>query len=161
MKNMKMKELIVIAKDLGITFKIGTKKDALIEQIEAAQKPKPEPKKAAKKPKLYWYEFIYRGFSPGAQPKGFVKHDENMGGKFGSIAYDRKLTDEEIESFELKTITTVKKSAPKKFSDDEIRFIRESVASKTHSKKHLADQFNTSWNTIHYIVIGKFYSNVA
>lgn len=54
-------------------------------------------------PTLNWYEFIHRGLSPGCQPKGFIQHDENKG-RFGWIAYDRKLTDKEMSSCELREV---------------------------------------------------------
>lgn len=51
----------------------------------------------------YWYEFRLRGLSPGAQPKGFVDADASYG-RFGAVAYDRPLTDAEIEGYELNVI---------------------------------------------------------
>ncbi|MCU6603834.1 hypothetical protein OCO53_25675 [Peribacillus frigoritolerans] len=215
MENMKMKELIAMAKDMGITFKVGTKKVDFIEIIKAeqkrledakkAQEPKlvcgnckceykkhgftypelcvdcsdikmmddideevaffenqPETKAAPKKkaqPKLHWYEYQYRGFSIGCQPNGFVKNDPEHG-KFGAIAYERKLTDEELESFELKSMTKSKSSAPIKFTDEQVRYIRAEVAGG-RTKKSLAEEFGVSWNSIHYIIIKKFYADVA
>ena len=54
-----------------------------------------------KKQGIYWYEYLYRGFSPGCQPKGHIEVDHSKG-KFGIIAYDRELTDKEIQNYELK-----------------------------------------------------------
>ena len=51
----------------------------------------------------YWYEYKLRGFSVGCQPKGFVDKDLSTG-RYGAVAYDRPLTDHEIEEYELKPI---------------------------------------------------------
>lgn len=48
----------------------------------------------------YWYEYRLRGLSLGCQPKGFVDSNADHG-RFGSVAYSRKLTEEEIEEYEL------------------------------------------------------------
>lgn len=48
----------------------------------------------------YWYEFRLRGLSPDAQPKGFVDSDPSYG-KFGAVAYDKPLAEEEMEEYEL------------------------------------------------------------
>ena len=53
--------------------------------------------------KLYWYEYLYRGFSLGCQPKDFVANDADYG-RFGAIAYDRELTKEEQDRYELEPI---------------------------------------------------------
>jgi hypothetical protein len=52
---------------------------------------------------IFWYEFLYRGFSPMCQPKGHIQLDHNKG-KWGVIAYDRPLTDAELCEYELKAI---------------------------------------------------------
>jgi hypothetical protein len=49
---------------------------------------------------LYWYEYRLRGFSPGCQPKGHIQVDHSKG-RHGIIAYNRQLTDTEIEEYEL------------------------------------------------------------
>ncbi|MFJ8528382.1 hypothetical protein [Bacillus sp. NPDC094106] len=54
--------------------------------------------------KLYWYAYRLRGCAPGCQPKGFVDRNDAYG-KFGSIAYDRPLTEQEISDYELDEIT--------------------------------------------------------
>lgn len=54
-----------------------------------------------KEEKLYWYEYLYRGFSPGCQPKGHIDINHTKG-KFGIIAYDRELTEQEIKDYELR-----------------------------------------------------------
>lgn len=51
--------------------------------------------------KKYWYELLFRGISPGCQPKGFVDVDHNSG-KFGIVAYNRKLSEEEVTEYELR-----------------------------------------------------------
>jgi hypothetical protein len=42
-----------------------------------------------------WYKYKFRGLSIGCQPDDFVSHDVQIG-KFGAVAYDRELTEEEI-----------------------------------------------------------------
>ncbi|HAX17358.1 MAG TPA: hypothetical protein DCY00_02015 [Actinobacteria bacterium] len=54
-----------------------------------------------KKQGIYWYEYLYRGFSLGCQPKGFIDVN-HMKGRFGIIAYDRELTAQEIKDYELR-----------------------------------------------------------
>jgi hypothetical protein len=44
-----------------------------------------------------------RGFSSGCQPDDFVSCDMQIG-KFGSVAYERKLTEEEIQPYELELV---------------------------------------------------------
>ncbi len=51
--------------------------------------------------KKYWYELIYRGISPGCQPKGFIDVNHNKG-KWGIVAYNRELTQKEITEYELR-----------------------------------------------------------
>ena len=50
---------------------------------------------------LYWYEFWLRGFSLGCQPRGYIEVNHNKG-RWGIIAYDRKLSDKECEDYDLK-----------------------------------------------------------
>lgn len=54
--------------------------------------------------KTHWYAYRLRGFSLGCQPKGFVDKDESYG-KFGAVAYNRKLTKEEVSAYELTEIS--------------------------------------------------------
>lgn len=54
--------------------------------------------------KTYWYAYRLRGFSLGCQPKGFVDTDHAYG-KFGAVAYNHKLTKEEVSDYELTEIT--------------------------------------------------------
>jgi hypothetical protein len=49
---------------------------------------------------LYWYEYKFRGCSPGCQPGGFSEVD-NSWGRFGAVAYARPLTETEINDYEL------------------------------------------------------------
>jgi hypothetical protein len=51
----------------------------------------------------YEYKYTYksRGFSPGCQPKDFVKAENEKDFKFEVLTYNRKLTDCEINEFEL------------------------------------------------------------
>jgi hypothetical protein len=51
----------------------------------------------------HWYKYKLRGLSPGCQPKDFVSYDMQIG-KFGAVAYDRELTKEEIEAYELEPV---------------------------------------------------------
>jgi vacuolar-type H+-ATPase subunit I/STV1 len=49
---------------------------------------------------IYWYEYRLRGFSPFCQPKGHIDHIESIG-RHGIIAYDRQLTTNELDEYEL------------------------------------------------------------
>ncbi|MEM5592787.1 hypothetical protein AAHH67_15460 [Niallia circulans] len=51
----------------------------------------------------YWYQYSLRGFSPFCQPKGHVKLDDSVG-RYGAIAYNRQLTSNELEEYELLAI---------------------------------------------------------
>jgi hypothetical protein len=51
----------------------------------------------------HWYKYRSRGFSPDCQPNDFVSYDVQIG-KFGAVAYDRELTEEEIQAYELKPV---------------------------------------------------------
>ncbi|MGG3987480.1 Rho termination factor N-terminal domain-containing protein [Bacillus smithii] len=53
-----------------------------------------------KQPKLYWYQYRLRGLSPGCQPDDFIKVDHSKG-RFGIIAYNRPLTQKELNEYEL------------------------------------------------------------
>lgn len=50
--------------------------------------------------KLYWYEYRFRGFSLGCQPSGYIEVDHEHG-RFGAIAYENPLTDDQIKEYEL------------------------------------------------------------
>jgi hypothetical protein len=52
------------------------------------------------------YGMKHRGFSLGCQPmKGFIRrHDDTTGKYWDIIEYDRELTEEEIQSYELEKI---------------------------------------------------------
>lgn len=52
------------------------------------------------KDELFWYEYRLRGYSIGCQPKGHIKVNQDIG-RHGVIAYDRELTEQEIEDYEL------------------------------------------------------------
>ncbi len=49
---------------------------------------------------LYWYEYRLRGYSIGCQPKGHIEVNESIG-RYGIIAYNRLLTDNEINNYDL------------------------------------------------------------
>ncbi|GAV11307.1 hypothetical protein [Paenibacillus sp. NAIST15-1] len=50
---------------------------------------------------LHWYEMLLRPLSPYCQPNGHIKYDETKG-RHGIIAYDRELTANELEEYELR-----------------------------------------------------------
>ena len=55
----------------------------------------------------YRYGMRLRGFSPGAQPKGVLRREDDPTGKYHDIiVYDRPLSAEEISNYDLDTITT-------------------------------------------------------
>lgn len=56
--------------------------------------------KEEKENKIFWYEFRLRGFSLGCQPKGHIEVDHNKG-RWGIIAYDRELTENEKYEYDL------------------------------------------------------------
>ena len=98
---------IELRKAIGMTFEIQEEyerkghwkkrmKDFIKEQLEQIEQPE-------QKQEVYWYEYIYRGFSPGCQPEGFIDKD-NEKGRFGWIAYDRELTEQEINDYELRPV---------------------------------------------------------
>lgn len=50
----------------------------------------------------YRYGMRLRGFSPGAQPKGVIRREDDSAGKYYDIiVYDRPLSAEEISNYEL------------------------------------------------------------
>jgi|SRR5690625_2607461 len=71
-------------------------KDFIKEQLEKIEQPEQEQE-------VYWYEYIHRGFSLGCQPKGFIDREDDKG-RFGWIAYDRELTEQEINDYELRPV---------------------------------------------------------
>ena len=55
----------------------------------------------------YRYGMRLRGFSPGVQPKGVLRREDDASGKYHDIiVYDRPLSAEEISNYDLDTITT-------------------------------------------------------
>ncbi len=54
----------------------------------------------------YTYGMRLRGFSLGCQPmNGFIERQDDTTGRFYDLlVYDRKLTDEEIENYELEEL---------------------------------------------------------
>jgi len=84
--------------------------DAYHERLMKTEKKELEELKIQQKPEqvqnnysdgLYWYEMCKRPVSIGCQPKGFVEFDDEKG-KHGIIAYDKVLTDKELNVFEMK-----------------------------------------------------------
>ena len=58
-------------------------------------------------PAEYKYGMRLRGYSPGAQPKGVLRREDDTTGKYYDIiVYDRPLSAEEISNYDLDTITT-------------------------------------------------------
>lgn len=61
---------------------------------------------------IYWYELLYRGVSPGAIPRGSIatehNHTNRRGFEFGAVAYDRELSPEEVDNYELNPIKPVR-----------------------------------------------------
>ncbi len=57
--------------------------------------------KQFQKEHIFWYELKFRGISPGCQPKDFIESDNNKG-KFGIVGYNRRLTENELETYEMK-----------------------------------------------------------
>jgi hypothetical protein len=49
---------------------------------------------------IYWYEYRLRGFSPFCQPKGHIEYNPNIG-RHGIISYNRPLTQDELNEYEL------------------------------------------------------------
>lgn len=59
--------------------------------------------------KKYWYEYLHqRGFGIGCQPDGFIDRDSSKG-RYGSVAYSRKLTKDEAYNYDLKFLKESKK----------------------------------------------------
>ena len=74
--------------------------------------------------KIYWYELLFRGISPGCHPRsGFVTsehdHTNKRGFNFGAVAYQRELTEKEISDYELRAI-----NAPRELNEIEYLFIK-------------------------------------
>jgi hypothetical protein len=51
----------------------------------------------------HWYTYRLRGFSLGCQPDDFVSYDRLIG-KHGAVAYERELTEEELDQYELEPV---------------------------------------------------------
>ena len=54
--------------------------------------------------KEYQYTFKLRGMGPGCQPNDFIRFENVPGFKYEVLIYNRQLTAEEIEKFELKAL---------------------------------------------------------
>lgn len=51
---------------------------------------------------MFKYGMKLRGFGIGCQPKGFVKHEDiDSDDYYSFVWYDRKLTEEEVNMFDL------------------------------------------------------------
>lgn len=127
------------------------------EEIVEVKKEEKKVKKE-KKAKLHWYAYRLRGFSLGCQPNGFVKHDPEKGGNFGAIAYDRKLSAQEISDFELQPMTAAKKQKSsadgrKKLTEEQVYEVRAKFADG-QSKASLAREYGMSYSGIHWVVNG-------
>lgn len=51
--------------------------------------------------RTYWYEMTKRPVSIGCQPRGFVDINDNHG-KWGIVAYNRELTQKELDEYEMR-----------------------------------------------------------
>ena len=63
---------------------------------------------------LFVYGMRARGFSPGCQPRvGIVRAEEDLSGKYYNILYyDHRLTDKEIERYELDDLNNEYEPSP-------------------------------------------------
>lgn len=50
--------------------------------------------------KKFWYEMRLRPIGIGCQPKGMIEFNEDKG-NWGIVAYDRELTDKELDDFDM------------------------------------------------------------
>ena len=51
------------------------------------------------------YGMRLRGFSPGCQPKGVIRREDDPTGKYWDvIVYERKLTEKELRDYELEEL---------------------------------------------------------
>lgn len=51
------------------------------------------------------YGMRLRGFSPGCQPKGVIRREDDPDGKYWDvIVYERELTEKEIRDYELEDL---------------------------------------------------------
>src|SRR5699024_1912647 len=50
---------------------------------------------------IVWYEMLYRPISPGCQPKGFCQYNFDVG-RHGIVAYERELTEDELDKNEMR-----------------------------------------------------------
>lgn len=75
----------------------GVKKGTVIKQaLREYMKNHPDPKPE------YRYGMRLRGYSPGAQPKGVLRREDDTSGKYHDIiVYDRQLSAAEVASYEL------------------------------------------------------------
>ena len=56
----------------------------------------------------YRYGMRLRGYAPGAQPKGAVRREDDTTGKYHDIiVYDRKLSADEVNSYDLNELVEV------------------------------------------------------
>lgn len=61
----------------------------------------------ARHPKEYRYGMRLRGYSPGAQPRGAIRREDDATGRYHDIVvYDRKLSADELRGYELDEIET-------------------------------------------------------
>lgn len=100
------------------TDKVKAGLNAIVDEHNAQAKsaPKKESAKEQESPaetakntvKEHKYYMNQRPVSPGAQPKGFTRFDEeDKGGKYGAIYYDHALTEQEIADYELTPVKEV------------------------------------------------------
>lgn len=58
------------------------------------------------KAREYRYGMRHRGYSPGCQPKGVLRREDDTNGKYHDIiVYDRQLSAEDVRNYELEELT--------------------------------------------------------
>lgn len=58
------------------------------------------------KKREFYYGMRLRGYSPGAQPKGVLRREDDTTGRYHDIiVYDRRLSADEIRDYELEELT--------------------------------------------------------
>ena len=156
-----------------VGMEIESNEPTIFDQVEEVEEVKEESN-------LYEYVYRFRGFSLGCQPKGFVSHNDKEG-RFGSVTYDRSLTKEEMDQYELILLdieveepkkekkhsrTIVKKDGSirndkfrSKLDEDQVYNILVSYHEGS-KKSHIAKDYGVSFRTITCIVEGLMWKDV-
>lgn len=120
-KNLKEK-LEDLKMDIATLEGVEPSDEDLEEQIKALLSDKEDVLEQQALPTLHWYE-MQHPIAPGAQPKGFVEWDEEKG-KYGLVAYERPLTEQELKEFDMKEWQVEKEMTASEILD-EARMIQE------------------------------------